>query len=71
MLDFAASQSHEKRKRKGLDEHPPEDTSQMLKMTKLIFKKVCISSESSSALPAPLPGTLRRQQQPDDPGLIF
>lgn len=35
MLDFAASQSYEKRKGKGLDEHPSEDISQRLKMTKL------------------------------------
>lgn len=33
MLNPAVPQSYENRKGKGLDEHPSEDTSQMLKMT--------------------------------------
>lgn len=38
MLKLAAPQSYEERKGQGLEEHPSEDTSQILKMTKLVQK---------------------------------
>lgn len=38
MLHSAAPQRYENRKGKGLDEHPSEDTIQMLKMTELLHK---------------------------------